>query len=167
MCNQGRTIKLCTCDHEPLDIKSMWVIFRSKEMFRVGSFKPREHNSGNTMLFLFLILGATIAVLWFPLVIASAISIALFILLIIIFWRQLSFLLSKSIERDLNSGNMFDFMFHPYDGDILIIYSGENTHAFRFSKWKKWKATTYDVGIPDTSNMRPFAKGEIDKTCDT
>ena len=128
---------------------------------------PREHNSSSLMLFLFLILGAPIAVLWFPLVIASAIGIALFILLIIIFWQKYYFIFGKSIERDLNSGNMFDFVFHPRDGDILIIYSGENTHAFKFNKWKKWKSTKYGVGIPDTSNMRPFAKGEIDKTCDT
>jgi hypothetical protein len=145
----------------------MWVIFRSNKMFRVGSYKPREPHSGNDLLFLFSVLGAIIATFLFPWIIAYTIALALFILLIVIFWRQLSFLLSKSIERDLNSGNMFDFMFHPYDGDILIIYSGENTHAFKFSKWKKWKSTTYSVGIPDTSNMILFAKGEINKTCDT
>jgi hypothetical protein len=162
MCDQGPKIRLCTCEQGLLDERSMWVVFRANERMIVGSFQPGRSNPFLPRSLLFLALGAILLSLWIVWITLAAISLALIALLIMISWQKYSFLLSKGIERDLNSGNMFDFQFFPREGDLLVIYLADKTHAFKYNRWNKWKLQSDGYLIPDQSKTRTIAKGVIE-----
>ena len=128
MCEQGPTIRLCSCDSKEINPDYMWELFSERRI--IGKFIFPEPSIGDLLIkFLFL----SILPIYF----------------LAIAFGKVTFITpqAKKILDQLNNGSVFDFEYVPLDGDVLMISLKKKKYAFKYSTYRgEWaKVNKYSV----------------------
>lgn len=117
MCEQGSTIRLCSCDSKELNPNCMWELYSENRI--VGNFIIPEGSFGGILITLIIL----------P-----------FLPLYFIFraFRKVNIITprAKEILDQLNKGAVFDFEYVPRDGDVLIIKIKRRKYSFKYSTYR-------------------------------